>query len=255
MINGVLCDLGGVVYEGDKTIAGAPAAIARLRDAGLPLRFVSNTTRSTKQAVIAHLAELNVTVGDDELFTPALAARTWLLDNDYQPHLLVHLDLEPDFDVEFHGPGRAVIVGDAGPGFDYANLNHAFRELMEGEALIALAKNRMFEEADGKLSLDAGAFVAALEFASGREAIVLGKPAPGFYHAALASMDCPAANAVMVGDDAESDIAGALSAGVGAALLVRTGKYRQGDEERFDPSPTATVDDLSSAADWILGRK
>ncbi len=105
------------------------------------------------------------------------------------------------------------------------------------------------------MSLDAGAFVAALEFASQRQAIVLGKPAPGFFHSALATIPCAAAEAAMVGDDAETDVAGALNAGLGQALLVRTGKYREGDEARFAPAPSATVGDISAAVDWILARR
>jgi ribonucleotide monophosphatase NagD (HAD superfamily) len=65
-------------------------------------------------------------------------------------------------------------------------------------------------------------------------------------------MDCPPDRAVMVGDDAEADVAGALRAGLSSAVLVRTGKYRPVDEARFDPKPTATVEDLSAAADWIV---
>ena len=78
--------------------------------------------------------------------------------------------------------------------------------------------------------------------------------APDFFHSALTDLNCPAADAVMIGDDAESDVAGALGAGLGAALLVRTGKYCPGDETRFDPAPTALVDDVDAATDWILSR-
>ncbi|MHA1132955.1 MAG: HAD hydrolase-like protein, partial [Alphaproteobacteria bacterium] len=134
----------------------------------------------------------------------------------------------------------------------YANLNHAFRALVDGATLLALAKNRTFKGDDGLLTLDAGAFVAALEYSSGLEAIVLGKPSPDFYAGALASMDCSPQDAVMVGDDAEADVAGALRARLAKALLVRTGKYRDGDESRFEPRPTATIADLTAAAAWIL---
>uniref|UniRef100_UPI0025D480F3 HAD-IA family hydrolase n=1 Tax=Mesorhizobium sp. TaxID=1871066 RepID=UPI0025D480F3 len=82
----------------------------------------------------------------------------------------------------------------------------------------------------------------------------LGKPSPDFFRSALADLNCLADEAVMVGDDAKSDVAGALRAGLGAALLVRTGKYRPKDETRFDPAPTAVVDDLAAAVDWILSR-
>lgn len=252
MVRAVLLDLLGVVYDGDTPIPGAVAAIERLRNAGLPLRFVSNTTRSPRKAIIAQLAALGVEVTDEQLLTPAGAAMEWLRRHGRSPHLLVHPDLEPEFSGLEGGNQRAVIVGDAGEAFDHARLNRAFRELVAGADFVALATNRTFRDADGLLSLDAGAFVAALEFASGRSPIVLGKPSPDFFLSALADMNCPVADAVMVGDDAESDVAGALHAGLGAALLVRTGKYRPGDETRFDPAPTAVADDLAAATDWIL---
>ncbi|WP_348628649.1 TIGR01458 family HAD-type hydrolase [Mesorhizobium sp. M1A.F.Ca.IN.022.07.1.1] len=248
----MLLDLAGVVYDGDTPIAGAVAAVERLRKAGLPLRFVSNTTRSPRHKIIAQLAALGVEASDEELLTPARAAVEWLRRHGRQPHLLVHPNLEAEFTGSEGGKSRAVVVGDAGEAFDYAGLNRAFRELVAGADFLALATNRTFKDADGQLSLDAGAFVAALEFASGRSPIVLGKPSPDFFLAALGDLNCSAADAVMVGDDAESDVAGALSAGLGAGLLVRTGKYCPGDETRFDPPPTALVDDLAAATDWIL---
>ncbi len=254
MIRAVLLDLLGVVYDGDTQIAGAASAIERLRRAGLPLRFVSNTTRAPRGAIIAQLAAMGIKVADEELLTPARAAVEWLRKHDRQPHLLVHPDLEVEFSGLEGGSGRAVIVGDAGEAFDHANLNRAFRELIAGADFVALAVNRTFKDTDGLLSLDTGAFVAALEFASGRSPVVLGKPSPDFFHSALTDLNCPAADAVMIGDDAESDVAGALGAGLGAALLVRTGKYRPGDETRFNPAPTALVDDVATATDWIISR-
>jgi HAD superfamily hydrolase (TIGR01458 family) len=255
MISGVLLDLAGVIYEGESALPGAIDAVHRLRHAGLSLRFVTNTSRMTKRMVLQRLARLGFGITESELFTPAQGAREWLARNDCSPSLLVHPDLVQEFGEDSHRANRAVVVGDAGDAFHYASLNRAFRELIAGANLIALAKNRSFKDADGRLSLDAGAFVAALEFASQRTALVLGKPAPGFFAAALASMDCPPKNAVMVGDDAEADVAGALRAGLGGAVLVRTGKYCQGDEERFEPRPTVTLESLSAAVDWILAHR
>ncbi|WP_087004964.1 TIGR01458 family HAD-type hydrolase [Rhizobium sullae] len=252
MISGVLLDLAGVIYDGEEIIPGATDAVARLREAGLPIRFVSNTTRSNKQAILKRLDGLGLSVTGDEFFTPAQAARKWLEEHDRSPYLLVHPDLVPDFQGLAGGQGKALVVGDAGEAFDYQTLNAAFRELIEDAEFLGLAPNRTFQDADGKLSLDAGAFITALEFASQKRAIILGKPSPEFFLLALASMNCSKAEAVMVGDDAETDVAGALQAGLSQALLVRTGKYRPGDETRFRPPPTATVDDISAAADWIL---
>ena len=252
MIQGVLLDLSGVIYDADQALPGAMRAVERLRAAGLPLRFVTNTTSKPKRDLLERVRGFGIDVEDEEMFTPAQAACDWLKANRRSPHLLIHSDLQPDFtDLPDH-PEQAVIVGDAGRFFTYEALNGAFRALVAGADFLALANNRTFKDSDGELSLDAGAFVAALQYATRSEPIVLGKPSVDFFGAALASMDCPAASAVMVGDDAEMDVAGALTAGIGHGLLVRTGKYRTGHENAVQPAPTAVVDDIAKAADWII---
>jgi HAD superfamily hydrolase (TIGR01458 family) len=136
-----------------------------------------------------------------------------------------------------------VIVGDLGERFGYRILNRAFRELLSGAELVALQKNRYWRTPDG-LSLDVGPFVAALEYASGREAVVVGKPATTFFDAVLAGLDTAAARAAMVGDDVESDIGGAQRAGL-AGILVRTGKYRAEAVAASGVRPTVTVDSIA----------
>ncbi len=252
MISGVLLDIAGVVIDGSSPIEGAVEAIARLRNAGLPIRFVSNTTRSTRDALFQKIANAGVALPIDELFTPARAARDWLIHHDASPLLLVHPALAPDFVGLPEGNRLAVVIGDAAHAFDYAALNDAFRALQDGAEFLALAANRSFQDIDGRLSLDAGPFVAALEYACGRKAEVVGKPSAAFFAAALGSMNCPASEAVMIGDDVDSDVAGALQAGIGAAVLVRTGKYRAGDEGKAARRPTAIADDLGDAVAWVL---
>jgi HAD superfamily hydrolase (TIGR01458 family) len=136
-----------------------------------------------------------------------------------------------------------VIIGDLGPAFGYDVLNHAFRQVMNGAELIALQKNRYWKRVDG-LSLDVGPFVAAIEYATGRDAYVVGKPAKGFFDQVLASVGVDASAAAMVGDDIESDIAGALRAGL-AAILVRTGKYREDRARESGIQPTRVVDSIA----------
>lgn len=254
MIRAVLLDLAGVVYEGDQPLPGAVEAVTHLRDAGLRLCFLTNTTRMPRRELLRRLKGMGLSLTAEELFTPAQAARVWLTERGLAPQLLVHPALAEDFAGLNGMEGEAVVVGDAADGFSYAAMNAAFRKLLAGAELLALARNRSFKDADGTLSIDAGAFVAALEYAAQREAVLLGKPAPAFFQSALASAACEAKRAVMVGDDAEADVAGALIAGIGSALLVRTGKYRQGDESRFEPAPSATVADLAAAVRWILAR-
>jgi len=250
-VKGVLLDLGGVVYVGTKPLAGAIDAIARLRKAKLPLRFVTNTTRTPRGKLLAELKRMGLAVAADELFTPARAAREIIEQERYRPLLLVHPALKADFAGLARGVREAVVVGDAGSGFTYAALNAAFRALGRGAAFLALANNRSFRDADGELSLDAGPFVAALGYASKREPTVLGKPAPAFFEAAIASMNLRAGETVMIGDDVESDVAGAMAVGAGG-ILVRTGKYESGAEARMAPPPTQVCDDLAAAVNWLL---
>ena len=224
MIKGVLLDIGGVVYVGDAALPGSVEAVTRLKDAGLPVRCITNTTRTPLAGILERLAKLGLDLSADDVFTPARAARGYLDAHDLGAHLLIHPDLEPDLADLPGGTGEAVVVGDAGDGFSYQAMNDAFRRLMAGADLVALAANRMFKDADDELSIDCGAFVAALEYASGKRAVVLGKPSPDFFAVAAETMGCTLADTVMVGDDAEADVAGALKAGAGAGVLVRTGK-------------------------------
>jgi HAD superfamily hydrolase (TIGR01458 family) len=245
---GALLDLDGVLYVGRQPLSGAAAALARLRAAGLPLGFVTNTTRRSRRVIRADLAAMGFAIADGELFTPARAAREWIVAHGVSPLLLIHPGLAEDF-ADLRRGTDAVVVGDAGDGFTYAALNQAFRLLIAGAPLLALATNRYFRDADG-LSLDAGPFVAALEHASGAHALLFGKPAPEFFRAALAALGCRPEDCVMIGDDVEADVNGAIAAGLGG-ILVRTGKYRPEDDARLD-SRGAVADDVAAAARLIL---
>lgn len=247
-----LLDLDGVVYVGNRAIPGSIEAVTRLRRAGLALRFLTNTTRRPARVLLADLKALGLEIPSEELVTPAALARERLIRDGLRPHLLIHPALEEEFaGCPERGP-PAVVIGDAGERFDYHRLNAAYRLLEEGAAFLALAKNRTFRDVDGALSIDAGAFVVALEYACRRAATVLGKPSPEMYRRALDAAGVAAADAVMVGDDAEADIGGAIAAGI-RGVLVRTGKYCAGDEGRMAQSPDHIADDLSAAVDWLLG--
>ncbi len=253
MIKAVLLDLSGVIYVGNRVLPGALEAVARLRDAGLPIRFLTNSTRTPKRGILEKLQGMGLEISEDELFTPAAAARDWLIRNKRSPYLLIHPNLAEDFQGLPDRAEKAVVIGDAGKSFTYDSLNAAFR-VFDGAEFLALANNRTFKDKDSRLSLDAGPFVAALEFATRRKATVLGKPSREFFNAALESMDCAAEDAVMVGDDAEMDVAGALTAGVGYGLLVRTGKYVAGVEKTVNPRPSAVIDDLAAACSLMIER-
>lgn len=252
--HGILLDIAGVLYQGDQPLPGAAEAVSILRNAGLPIRFLTNSTRRPKRVILDKLHGFGVDASSDEVLTPAAAACAWLTENGYAPHLLIHPDLEEDFSTcKISGP-CAVVVGDAGQYFTYERLNSTFRLINGGAPFLALASNRLFRDADGELSMDSGAFIRALEFSTGTKALLFGKPAPAFFQSAAQSMKLEPANVTMIGDDAENDIAGALNSGLQSAILLKTGKYQTGDETRFEPRPSTTEDTIQSAAQYLIDK-
>jgi phospholysine phosphohistidine inorganic pyrophosphate phosphatase len=175
-------------------------------------------------------------VSAEEVFTATLAGAQVAKQAGYrtvapfvpEPALVDMADLELCGGTSGHpfGTPEAVLIGDLGEKWSYAMLQEAFEYVMAGAAMIALSRDRYWLR-DEKLALDAGPFVAGLEFAVGREALVAGKPSVAFYTAALRSMGLDAGKSVaMVGDDLWSDVQGAQRAGL-SGWLVRTGKYRE----------------------------
>jgi HAD superfamily hydrolase (TIGR01458 family) len=253
-VEGLLLDLSGVVYVQDEAVPGAGEALSELRDHEIPIRLVTNTTMRPRRAILGRLERLGIEADPSELLTPATLASRRCEEAGYDSVALVVLDeLREDLEGISEGEGAvdAVIVGDLGEGWNYEVLNRAFRQVMDGAELIALQKNRYWETADG-LSLDAGPFVAAIEYASGREADVVGKPAPSFFDLALSELGVTAERAAMVGDDVEADVGGAIDAGL-RGILVRTGKYREDLVRDSGIEPTATVDSIADVPGLLAG--
>jgi len=246
---GVLLDLSGVLYAGDHALPGARQALERLPAAGLAVRYITNTTRSTRRETVERLAAMGLAVAESEVFSAPLAARSLIEQRGLRPLLIVHPRLEPEFaGLDTRDP-NAVLLGDAGAAFTYARLNEAFRLLLDGAPLLAMARNRYFRDGEA-LSLDAGPFVAALEYAAGTQAEVIGKPSRAFFLAAAHDFGCRPGQVVVVGDDVEADVVGATAAGM-QGILVRTGKYRSGDEALL-PDGAVLSDDIGAAVDWIV---
>jgi HAD superfamily hydrolase (TIGR01458 family) len=246
----VLIDLAGVLHTGDDALPGAVRALDRLRASGLPLRFLTNTTRTPSGILFAKLQRMGFTLAASEIQTAALAARTLARSRGLRPLWLIHPDISEEMGASDPDPD-VVVLGDMGTYFTYPILNHAFRLLMQGLPLMAMARNRYFMEPDG-LSLDMGAFVAGLEYSAGIKAEITGKPAPAFFAAALAELGIGAAEAVLIGDDLTDDIGGAQAAGI-PGILVRTGKFRAGDDAHSEIRPTAVYDDFTAAVEALLG--
>lgn len=226
-------------------IGGDAVATRRLAGDALEAAHHWGTPGAIGEALCG-LARLGFDVAAGDLVTPAaLAVRHCLHQGRRRVALVMNETVKEDFaELEEVAAGaEAVIVGDLGSAFGYDVLNRAFRAVMDGAQLVALQKNRFWLTPDG-LSLDVGPFVAALEYATGREAFVVGKPAAGFFATVLADLGVEPAAGVMVGDDVESDVGGALRAGL-AGVLVRTGKYRADAVRASGVRPTVVVDSIA----------
>jgi HAD superfamily hydrolase (TIGR01458 family) len=251
----VLLDLDGVLYVEDEPVAGARAAVAELRARGRALRFVTNTTSRPRRLILERLHRLGFELEPDELSTPAALAVAHCEERGRRRALLlVRDDVKEDFAAldEVDAGVEAVIVGDLGEDFGYAVLNRAFRAVMDGADLVALQRNRYWMTPAG-LALDVGPFVAALEYATRRDAVVVGKPSRDFFATILAGIPCAPGDAVMVGDDVETDVGGALGAGL-AGILVRTGKYRDDALRASGVEPTAVVDSIADVPALLAAR-
>lgn len=253
-IRGFLIDLDGVLYVGNQAVHGAAKAIEFLSDNGYPFRCVSNTTRKCRHTIAADLSAMGFRIPENHIFTPSLAAIAYMKKT-RKPHfyILATGDVDRDFaDIGTMDSGIKpdwVIVGDAGDKVTYNSMNTAFRFLMDGAELIALENDRYWMAADG-LSLSAGPIVKALEYATGKTAMVVGKPSPAFFKVALQDMHLFPEQVAMIGDDIITDIGGAHSAGV-KGILVKTGKYRSESVKTAMVKPACIIDSVSGIQDLL----
>ena len=251
----ILLDVDGVLHVSGHAIDGGGRTVQRLRDAGHRLRFVTNNTTRSRAQLAQELRDMGIPLEDEELQTTALVAARELRGK--RVLALTMEALVPDLDgLELVGEdAEAVLVGGADETeetqrvFSYTNLARAFSELDGGAELYCLHKNRWWQTSEGPL-LDTGAFVAGLEFAADTEAVVLGKPSPAYFAAALEALDADAELAWMVGDDVELDIAGAQRQGL-RTVLVRTGKFRPDEVERSGIFPDAILSSIAFLPEWL----
>jgi HAD superfamily hydrolase (TIGR01458 family) len=246
----ILLDIDGVLCVSGDAVPGAPEAVRRLREDGHRLRFVTNNTTRARRRLAQELAGLGVELEEDDISTTPHVAASLLAGRRVLALTMAAVREDLARSVELVEEGvEVVLVGGAdetdetGRVFAYENLNRAFAALADGARLVCLHKNRWWQTSRGPL-LDAGAFVAGLEYAAGVEAEVVGKPTRAYFDAALAGLGAEAAEAWMVGDDVEADVGGAKAAGL-KGVLVRTGKFREETLARADPQPDGVIDSLA----------
>jgi HAD superfamily hydrolase (TIGR01458 family) len=255
----ILLDIDGVLHVSGEPIPGASEAVAALRDAGHALRLVTNNTTRPRERLAGELRELGIEVDEEEIETTPLAAARLLAGRRVlalampavHDDLARHVELvESEADVVLLG--GASESGETNRVFAWERLNAAFAELRRGARLVCLHRNRWWQTSRGPL-LDAGAFVAGLEYAAGVEAEVVGKPSGAYFEAALAALGAAAEEATMVGDDVEADVVAAKRAGL-RGVLVRTGKFEEKTLAAAEVEPDAVLDSVADLPAWLDAR-
>lgn len=257
-IKGWLIDLDGTIYVGDTLLPGAAEFISWLRANRKAYRFISGTTTRSRRTIARQMTELGITMKTEEIFTASSAVAELLKSFD---GMKCYLQVAEDVMAEFEGLDVSdtnpdyVVIGDIGRTIDYNVLNKAFQLIMGGAELIALQKGRFFRDSDG-IQLGPGAFVAALEYASGKQAKIIGKPSRQFFNLAVHDMRVEAGQRwlsgdfALVGDDVESDINGAASAGL-MGILVKTGRHNDSYSEHYGIFPDWTFDSVKDLAEKL----
>ena len=252
-IKGVLLDISGTLHVDYNPTRDAVQALKRLQQSGITVKLVTNGTQKSKSGVYNRLTELGFDINYNEIFTSLTATRKLIEAKGLRPFCLLQDDAMEDFaGLDMTNP-NAVVVGLAPDYFTYKHLNQAFRLLMNNKdcMLIAVYKGRYRQSAEG-LSLGPGPFVEALEYASDKKAVVVGKPQSEFFQSVLQDIGCSAEETLMIGDDVTTDILGALHANIGG-VLVKTGKYRDGDETLLQNQERCMcVNDFATAVDIII---
>lgn len=252
----IIFDLDGTLYIDQKAVEGAVEAIKQLRQQGYLIRFMTNTTTKTQAVLTQQLIAMGFNVYTNELISAPEAARIKL--RQYQQSKPIRIwpvvspEILPDFNeflIDESNPDF-IVLGDIGDAWTLQLINRLFSAMQQGAQLIALHKNK-FWQVQQNLHVDIGLFVAGLEYVTGQNAQIMGKPAASFFQQVIHSAGCTAEQTFLIGDDIDSDVGGAQAVGITAAL-VKTGKYREAYAQASKVKPVVTLNSVADLPNWLM---
>lgn len=224
-----LVDIDGTLIENGAVLPGTLEALEVLRKTVAAVRFVTNDSTKSVVTQIKELKTLGIKILEKEFISALALTKLYLKTHKLRPFLLLSPGALEDFACIDQTRPNCVVVGDQ---FSQEKLNQAIAVLLQSNAqLIAVDKSQITPTGN---MLGAGAYVAALEYASGKHATLIGKPSRTFWNDAVQSAITihegrnnitSYEQAVMIGDDVHNDIVGATDSGING-ILVQTGAYR-----------------------------
>ena len=232
----LLIDFDGIIKIGNNPTEDANEFLSFLIEENIPAFIISNSTLKTSEDITTFLKENNLPL--IPAMTAADATLRYIKDNYRRVSVYCIDSIKKIFEgyIDDKNP-EAVVIGDIGDKWSYEIMNEIFRKVYDGADIIAMHKNK-FWKPDGKtLSLDAGTFISAIEYATSNEAVLIGKPSPIYFNTAIKLLGYPSdSKFIMIGDDIEADIIASRQIG-GIGILVYTGKTKFPLPEDYPSKP------------------
>lgn len=246
--HGYLIDMDGVVYRGGQLIPGAAEFIGRLLKRNLPFLFLTNNSQRTRRDVAVKLQRLGIPVGEEHVFTCAMATARFLAHQ--HPGGTAYVIGEGGLLHALHSNGFSVV--DSSPDYVVVGegrtltlemMETAVKHILNGAKLIATNLDPSCPTNHGTRP-GCGAYVAMLEVATGVKAFSVGKPSPIMMRGARKELGLSASQTTMIGDTMETDILGGVQMGC-RTILVLSGGTRREDLVKFAYRPDEVVDSLA----------
>lgn len=247
MVSHILIDIDGtLVYPDGRPVEGAPAWLRARQLKGDRFMLITNNTKASPAALHAQLTKAGFDIEPNTILSCLSAAVEVLRERGISNCFIYgNVDLRNFFrshDIEVtegDEPVGAVIVG-AEPCLTNDKLSIGLRAVLNGALLIALHNKKICRERDGRIGMDVGGTVAALEYCSGTNALVMGKPSKEFYQLGIRKLNTTAQQVFIISDDPLADLVAAKYMGM-RTIFVRTGTYK--DDGVLAQMPTDALPD------------
>ena len=249
---GFLIDMDGVICKGNQLIPGADIFISRLQREGCPFLFLTNNSQRTRRDVSTKLKRMGIDVGEEHIFTCAMATARFL--SRQKPRGTAYVIGEGGLLQALHQNGYSivdfepdyVVVGE-GRTMTSEALEVATRLVLGGAKLIATNMDPNCPTASG-VRPGCGAIVSFLETSTGKKALSVGKPSPVMMRAARKQLNLAASQTVMIGDTMDTDIIGGVQMGYHTVLALSGGTSRE-DLANFAFRPNHIIESVAELAD------
>jgi HAD superfamily hydrolase (TIGR01458 family) len=238
LIKGVIIDLEGTLIDGNEPLPGSIDFINTLSAKNIPFNIITNRVSKTPLQMAEMINGMGFSVSNQQIVNPFIVLNKYLQKHSIRSFYFVgpeYLEKQIEMNNVYCNNPEYVILCD----FEYINcdyhlLNKIYNYIINGSEIIATSYSNYYYR-NNEYRLDTGSFTKMYEMLSGKEAILMGKPSKEIFDCALKQMNVNKDEAIIIGDDILTDIDGGNKGGI-KTVLVKTGKYKNGDEDKIKPN-------------------